>query len=147
MIPTGTILPFIGVDHQLPNGFYFCHGQIISKKEDKKLFEHLVNANPEIYQIDNDQAKLPDLRGEFLRGCDDRENKERVVGTWQQEGFKRHTHKLGVTSYGPAGHDATYVNWNYMSDVPDKGFRKSLSEDGIDETRPRNIAVEFIIKR
>ena len=68
-VPRGTILPFYGGNNQLPFGFLFCNGNIISKTKYSDLYSHLVLANPYL-RMDDERAQLPDLRGEFIRGWD-----------------------------------------------------------------------------
>lgn len=148
LVPTGAVLPFYGYGINLrPVGYYYCDGSIISRTKDFELYHLLTSANPAL-KIDTEQCYLPDLRGEFLRGYDDNRDVDRgrKFGTPQVDEIKSHSHMIWRTTKGPTG-NSTYVNWNYMGPDPDKGQTPGLTPFGGNETRPRNIAITFIIKR
>ncbi|MEM0995448.1 MAG: tail fiber protein [Bacteroidota bacterium] len=56
IIPVGTILPYIGPDNQVPNGFLLCNGQAIVQ-----------TTYPDLYALVG--GNLPDLRSRFLVGA------------------------------------------------------------------------------
>ena len=84
---------------------------------------------------------LPDMRGEFLRGWDHGRGVDsgRVIRSFQADEFESHSHTGG--QIGAAGG----VAWsNPASDsVPDSG---QTGNTGGTETRPRNVAMMYIIK-
>jgi microcystin-dependent protein len=82
---------------------------------------------------------LPDLRGYFIRGTGT--NVDGTVsaafGTKQADAFKSHTHTVPIEAGGPGG----------MSMVPAGGGSTIASGGtGSTETRPKNIALQTIIK-
>jgi phage-related tail fiber protein len=146
---TGMIVAFYGSDiNQLPNDYYVADGSVITTQNDPGLYAFLTAANPAL-TIDAAHCHLPDLRGEFLRGLDIGRGVDpgRTIGSWEADAFKAHTHSLGRTDQGPAGHSGIFVNWTSMSEPADKGYVAALSTDGGTETRPRNVAVTYLIAR
>lgn len=83
-------------------------------------------------------ANLPDLRGEFLRGWDHGRGVDsgRVLGSYQADETKAHTHGLGV-----AGAAAGVVPVTTSS-----GTNSATAANGGSETRPRNMALLVCIK-
>jgi microcystin-dependent protein len=66
IIPTGIILPFVGVE--APPGFLMCHGQEVSATIYTRLQQVLGNTSFPINRSTN-TFRVPDLRGKFIRGC------------------------------------------------------------------------------
>jgi microcystin-dependent protein len=67
--PTGTILSFFG--ETAPEGYLICDGEIYDKETYPELAEHLLSLTDNTAYIvseDETKFKVPDLRGEFLRG-------------------------------------------------------------------------------
>ncbi|MFA6090547.1 MAG: hypothetical protein WC774_02120 [Candidatus Gracilibacteria bacterium] len=83
----------------------------------------------------------PDLRGEFIRGLDNGRNIDtgRVLGSWQVDEFKSHTHGNGVGGVGTGYPNGIY--WNMSAIIP---FQTNAT--GGNETRPRNVAFLYCIK-
>ena len=91
--------------------------------------------------------RLPDLRGEFVRGwADDREvDTGRTFGSSQADDFKSHTHASNIdapgadiafsSSGGTAGRGVAYTRTT-----------SNVGLEGGTETRPRNIALLACIK-
>ncbi|EMK7712068.1 tail fiber protein, partial [Yersinia enterocolitica] len=112
-----------------PTGFLKVNGSSFSKT----TYPKLALAYP--------SGALPDLRGEFIRGFDDGRGvraDQNLLG-WQGGGIQSHNHGLsnfeirGITG-GPTSGWFTSVN----------GL--STSNSGGDETRPRNIAFNYIVR-
>ncbi|WP_283603379.1 tail fiber protein [Serratia proteamaculans] len=112
-----------------PTGWLICNGSTF----DKVKYPRLALAYP--------TGLLPDLRGEFIRGWDGGRSVDpgRVVLSSQSDEFKAHTHdyivvpdnsSAGVNIFGRGGNSGTY----------------NVSSTGGGETRPRNIAFNYIVR-
>jgi hypothetical protein len=84
-------------------------------------------------------ATVPDLRGEFVRGWDNGKGTDsgRALLSSQSDEFGAHDHGVGSTATGVSG-----VYGNYAGG----GNTVNSSTEGGSETRPRNIALMYIIK-
>lgn len=68
-VPLGTLIPFYG--ETAPKFFLACDGSTYNKVDYPELAKHLLsltNNTPYIVDGDDTKFKVPDLRGEFLRG-------------------------------------------------------------------------------
>tara|TARA_R110002012_G_scaffold215674_5_gene386721 strand:- start:5354 stop:6337 length:984 start_codon:yes stop_codon:yes gene_type:complete len=87
--------------------------------------------------------KLPDLRGEFIRGWDNSRGIDgsRKFGSYQVDELKSHSHFSGWYGPRPADGGANFfaTNSNAYPSV-------NTGTTGGDETRPRNISLMYIIK-
>lgn len=132
LIPVGSIQAYMG--KIAPDGWLICDGAPISENVKYDSLKALIGNN------------LPDLRDMFLRGKSD----GRKVGDFQNDQFQTHTHYLeSWASYVGHGknnpHNAGYGGEGpYGESIPTKRF-DSNSRHG-SETRPKNIAVNYIIK-
>ncbi|HDL6510746.1 TPA: tail fiber protein [Yersinia enterocolitica] len=127
LVPIGIPLPYPLATP--PTGFLKVNGSSFSAA----TYPKLALAYP--------SGVLPDLRGEFIRGFDDGRGvraDQNLLG-WQGGGIQSHNHGLsnfeirGLTG-GPTPGWFTSVN----------GL--STSDSGGDETRPRNIAFNYIVR-
>jgi phage-related tail fiber protein len=88
-------------------------------------------------------GKLPDLRGEFVRGWDDARGVDsgRLFGTAQEDAFKSHTHTIATrASVQSGGAEEPPL------DASGGAVAYPTSSTGGTETRPRNIALLACIK-
>lgn len=151
-VPIGSILPFYGNENQKPAGWLFCNGGEVSRRDYPLLHEHLIVANPALRDNKHGTVRLPDLRGEFLRGLDVGRgvDVDRILGTSQpfQAGLPPHDHELSQAigrSEGWCGGWGTDCGHRAVNGPGDRAM--IVGEAKIQrETRPRNIAVNFIIK-
>lgn len=144
-IPVGSVLYFAA--NAIPIGYLKCNGSLISRH----AYPHLFSAIGYTYGGGGDFFRLPDLRGEFVRGFDDGRgvDNNRLFASFQQDGIGAHYHAIqfigfdnssnttGSTGGGiryAAGDDPGYMTYNWDSTF------------GINETRPRNIALMPCIK-
>ncbi|WP_269042708.1 phage tail protein [Photorhabdus laumondii] len=137
--PVGSPIPY--PHRYTPPGYLTCNGQTF----DKSLYPKLAEAYP--------AGRVPDLRGEFIRGWDDSRGVDpgRVCGTWQADATKRIQLASGY------GNENSYL-WTYQG-APG-GYKYPLGRDamgtatatsiadntGGHETRPRNIAFNYIVR-
>lgn len=125
--PVGGIMPYAGA--VAPANWLICDGSTFDAVTYPEL-NTLLGGNV-----------LPDLRGEFIRGLDNGRgiDPDRTLGSWQEDEFKAHKHRIysgAVGSYnGPDGNAYRFYNGDHDSE-----------EVGGSETRPRNVAFNYIIK-
>lgn len=142
--PPGTVIMLAATN--IPTGYRLlkCNGATISRTAYADLFS-VIGTTFGVGDGVN-TFRLPDLRGEFLRGWDDGRGVDagRVFGSWQTDEFRSHDHDIintgregytrGHLFYGDRGVD--YIN------QPDNVTQKA----GGVETRPRNYALLACIR-
>lgn len=91
--PAGTVVWFTSTTN-IPDGWKRCDGDILNKNDYPELWSALGG----YFEYDATRFKLPDLRGEFVKGANDSSE----VGHWENYSFQSHTHSLngGITSSG-----------------------------------------------
>ena len=127
-IPVGIPQPW--PTNQPPVGWLECNGSTF----DKNKFPKLANVYPD--------GKLPDLRGEFIRGWDNTRgvDPQRRILSWQNFAIQRHNHTINsLTSFNTAGNTCASVSYGTLQTAQTNHF-------GENETRPRNIAFMYIVK-
>jgi len=153
--PIGSIIMFGGHTDQLPTGWLYCNGDIVSRKGYEDLFNVIGhNFGNRIGKLEYDpdrQFFLPDLRGRFVRGVDDGVGRDPDaaqrtdmqsstprpgIGSVQPDALRRHSHEYRRLKWG--GDDCSGRVWGH-EDV-------QTGESGGNETRPLNAAVYFIIR-
>lgn len=136
--PVGSVLAFAGTS--VPNGWLECNGAAVSRATYSLLFAAIGT----LYGIGDGITtfNLPDLRGEFIRGYDNGRNVDtgRVLGSAQTDEIKAHTHS--VTGYAGVNLSTERIDAGVM---PGESGHSTGSTGGT-ETRPRNIAMYYIIK-
>jgi hypothetical protein len=144
-VPVGAVLPFYGNNNQLPAGYLFCNGDPVLRSQYTALYDHLVTANPTL-RIDETRVRLPNLQGEFIRGWDNGRGVDpgRALGSPQEDMVKSHDHyipgEVQFFVHGQGGFRSVEGNADTNRSDP------RTNSYGGPETRPRNIAVSFIIK-
>lgn len=131
--PTGTIISFFG--ESAPTGYLVCDGTAYNKVDYPVLSAHLLSlTDHSAYEVDGDSTKfkVPDLRGEFLRGTGTNGHAD------NGDGANVGIHQDGT--FMPHMYDATQLaNFNalYITSVPsingDGNNRKLIRND--DKTR------------
>lgn len=124
-VPVGTVV-FISTG-SIPTGYIECNGQS-------------TGAYPALAAVVG--AKVPDLRGQFIRGWDNGRGVDinRGIGTTQLDDFKTHTH-----SYF-SGNANAGLNQGGSGGMYNGGYVPSGSTGSTTETRPKNVALMAIIK-
>ncbi|HBB1365085.1 TPA: phage tail protein [Escherichia coli] len=128
-LPVGVPVPWPSVTP--PTGWLKCNGAAFSAEEYPELAK--------VYPTN----KLPDLRGEFIRGWDDGRGIDsgRTLLSVQGASVEEHSHGYNgaiYTSSGPSWANTTGAGYLEYS-----GFTSSY---GGSETRPRNIAFNYIVR-
>lgn len=151
-LPPGSIIAY--ASNSIPDGWLLCNGQSTASYP---ALAAVIGAN------------VPDLRGEFIRGLDTRtsgyidpyyaekSNTARTLGSLQTDAFQGHWHYLIEPSWGGGfgssmvGSGGSYPVARYLGTGSIMaGTIMTDSTNGIPrittETRPRNIALNYIIK-
>lgn len=163
--PTGTVITFASVT--APNGYLVCDGAEISRVTYSNLFTVI----GETFGVGDGSTtfKLPDLRGEFVRGFDGGRgiDSNRVFGSFQVDGFKSHNHTGSTNSTGEHTHNSQFRGVSSIDATPplpssvtyagsltsfptsssgNHSHALTINSSGGAETRPRNIALQYCIK-
>lgn len=162
-VPVGSIIPFAGNSSgSAPVGYMFPHGQTLSRTQYPALFAILGTT----YNKDEDATntaifRLPDTRGQFLRGLDNGRglDPDRTLGSSQSDAIRN---IIGVVGDGANGYGfnvgATsgtfYISHQYNGTIGGGGqttynrisFDASRRVPTAEENRPKNIALNYLIK-
>ena len=110
-VPTGSIIAYSGAEDDLPSGWLLCDGQSFPDNE--------IYANLKKFL---DGTKVPDLRGQFLRGTgtyiNDANKSGPNLNDFQEDEIKNHTHTVSITTL-PAGahsHQLKNSSWHEGND-------------------------------
>ena len=137
--PAGTVSAFAGTSE--PDGYFFCDGQEVNRATNSELFSAIGTT---FGSGDGSTTfNVPDLRGEFIRGWDSGRGVDsgRSFGSFQQDEFKAHNHTY--TEPSPPQND---LNIGVENASLSRNTGQTTSTEGGDETRPRNVALNYIIK-
>ena len=164
----------------VPSGYLECNGAEVAISSYSNLSTAIYvgdsnNADTDLvfgYKTDGSgtrstggtHIKLPDLRGEFIRGWDNSRgiDSSRKLGSYQADELKSHNHYMANSSSFASdltGDESLYTirgvsqggmpNENFEYDLggsSDEADRGKTSDTGGSETRPRNISLMYIIK-
>ncbi|KGM25878.1 hypothetical protein KS18_23600 [Photorhabdus luminescens] len=132
----------------VPAGYLACNGQSFNKS----IYPKLATAYP--------SGTLPDLRGEFIRGWDDRRGVDsgRVCGSWQGDALQNVTGSIGMVkgvemarasgAFEAAFYDVTFAGHtrDRIAGGGDWTFDASRVARTANETRSRNVAFNYIVR-
>lgn len=140
-VPTGAVFYFAA--NAAPTGYLVCNGSTISRTTYAALFAVVGTTFGA-----GDGAttfKLPDLRGEFIRGWDNSRGVDsgRSFGSFQADELKSHTHNSQYDTRTPSG-----IDYSGANEIAGLGTDRTYptTATGGSETRPRNIALLPCIK-
>lgn len=158
-IPVGTVMYY--ASSTSPIGWLKCDGSLVSKNAFPQLFAKIGYT----YGGSGNDFRLPDLRGEFLRGWDDTRGVDpsRQFGSWQKgtlvSGYDDNDAggDVGFLPNGNFNYGSDYMNNSILSSV--YGVSRILWQPGsrvqypldyhnswLSITRPRNVAMLACIK-
>jgi hypothetical protein len=163
LVPTGTVVAFAG--NRIPDGWELCDGRALDRNDPK--YGPLFQAIGTTHGGDGTPLfRLPDYRGVFLRGVDRGSGRDPDVGSRSAAGQDSSGNRgadLGSRE-GDAmvSHDHVIegrvqeANWG--TGFSGTGFESNSQPDrrrtyttsaagGSTETRPKNVYVDYIIKR
>ena len=143
MVPIGAVIDFAGPS--APSGWALCYGQTISRTVYAALFA-LIGTT---YGAGDGSTtfQIPDLRGEFLRGLDRGRGVDtaRAMASAQSDAVKNHTHDFSIQQGGTFAGSGS-VNSLQGTTTPAGTYAGTTSNGGGgSETRPRNVAVDYVI--
>ena len=150
-VPPGTVAPMARLT--APDGWLVADGQSILKAS----FPDLYSAIGDVFKLGGDptaEFRVPDLRGEFIRGLDAGRGVDtsRALGSAQAEQVGPHTHQLQVQGSNRDNGDPGPLVLTGPDIVGDNNGTnslhtnaKALASSGT-ETRPRNVALRYMIK-
>ncbi|MFJ4197013.1 tail fiber protein [Pseudomonas sp. NPDC089534] len=146
-VPVGAVMAFpTGI---VPPGFLELNGTVQSIATYPDLASYLGTA----YNKGDEGAgnfRLPDSRGEFLRGWDHGRGTDagRAIGSWQADDNKAHAHTYTrIPSFGnTGGSNGSGIIADNGTQASNANFSSYLNASGGSEARPRNIAVMWCIK-
>lgn len=156
-IPSGAILTFAGSSASVPNGYLLCDGSSLNRADYPELFAAIGTAWG---TASGTTFNLPDTRGLFLRGVDGVANRDvdkalrtaiavggntgNNVGSFQDDAFESHSHNFSILRGGNADNDESKVARG--DDGTRSAYSGTTSTTGGNETRPKNVYVNHIIK-
>ncbi|MGE8349318.1 MAG: tail fiber protein [Pseudomonas protegens] len=142
-LPVGAMVPF--PKGTVPAGFLEVDGSVQSTATYPDLAAYL-GATFNTGGEGAGNFRLPESRGEFLRGWDHGRGVDagRGLGSWQADEFKSHTHSVKDSSYAGNVFDSWVYGDTGNGVTEDENLRTNSS--GGSETRPRNLAVMWCIK-
>lgn len=140
--PVGTIFPYIFSGTDLPPGWLLCDGSAFDQTQ-----------YPELYRLLENKNILPDLRGYFPRGLDpagrvDPDGPRRAVQSAQQDAYAQHSHLYTRFVYFWTefrGGNTFVTPGKSHNNVDSFSTTEATTEVGAPETRPKNIAVNYLI--
>ena len=160
-VPSGSVMAYMGTN--APAGWLLCDGADVSRTLYSRLFSVIGIANGSGDGMNT--FNLPDLRGMFLRGLDgpagidpDKAtrtaakpggNTGNALGSLQQDQFKSHTHVNGSfirLVQQSNGTNTTTPSTDVTPSEPDIINTAPMVAAGGNESRPKNINVNYIIK-
>ncbi|RAX00792.1 MULTISPECIES: phage tail protein [unclassified Photorhabdus] len=153
--PVGSPIPW-PLPHP-PSGYFTCNGSVFSRSQYPKLAE----AYPD--------GRLPDLRGEFIRGWDDGRGVDsgRGILTHQGDAIRNITGSVSGRTVSTSSRMFSYAGGAFYTSVTNPGSHfnagatyNSVAQDRFslleidasrivptaNENRPRNIAFNYIVK-
>jgi microcystin-dependent protein len=143
MVPAGAVMSFAMT--AAPTGWLECDGSTVSRTTYATLFAAIGTT---FGAGDGSTTfKLPDLRGEFIRGYDDGRGVDsgRVFGSSQADDLEAHSHtSTGLVVFSTNAPAIGAANPTYDTVATDGAGTTGTT--GGTETRPRNVALMYCIK-
>lgn len=139
LLPTGTVLKY--TSDTMPDGFLLCNGQAVSRTTYAKLFSVIGGT----FGAGDGRTtfNVPDLRGLFVRGVDGGRGIDggRVLGSYQEMMIQNHVH-----DYNMASLVGNIAQWAAVGQPVVNTSSQKTGSAGGNETRPKNLALHFMIK-
>lgn len=164
-VPTGTIIAFGGPKDKIPNGWMLCDGRQLSAADPR--YQSLFSIIGTSWGASGGAGtfNLPNTLGMFLRGVSDTSNQDpdkltrqpivqggnggNNVGSYQKDEFSSHTHQMNFELGRQPGWSGGWGGAGQVraANAPgDPGHNHLPLSTGGNETRPKNVNVNYIIK-
>ncbi|PHO10331.1 hypothetical protein CPG37_04595 [Malaciobacter canalis] len=158
-VPTGSIITF--PTNTVPTGFLECNGAVLSRTTFADLFK-IIGTTYGHTNLNN--FRLPDLRGEFIRGWDHGRgiDRARTIGSFQFGTLvAAEMDSVGQVTQMGAGNQGSYVSefyadrpnteqlsGKYFTQTPpgQSTYLASTHPNYVGSTRPRNVSMMYCIK-
>ncbi len=144
-VPTASV--FAMATSTVPSGYLECDGSAVSRTTYADLFSAIGTT----YGAGNGSStfNVPDMRGEFLRGWDNGRGVDdsRTLGSFQDHQLQEHSHQVNYNeqNVGDPPNPITVDNIRHSGRLDTTTTSGPTGNFG-DETRPRNIAMMYVIK-
>lgn len=142
--PTGSIVAWTTASP--PSGWFECNGTAVNRATNAALFAIIGTT----YGVGDGSTtfNLPELRGEFVRGWDNARGVDsgRTLGSAQAELVGPHSHPFTVIAKNTDASGTGAITGGVDNTVSDGTFTGNTSNPSGAETRPRNVALMYIIK-
>lgn len=164
-IPVGTVQIYAGLSNNIPTGFLLCNGARVSKTTYASLWSVLGDTYLYGRTSSTTQFYIPDLQGMFIRGRGTNTVYAGVVGAtntgmYQNDNVQKHSHEYdkanntidclsNVSGTGLSLNINKSSVWDNSSDVMNTTstlYNTDGTEIFLNETRPHNISMNYIIK-
>lgn len=152
-VPTGLVLPYAAnAPIVLPSGYLECDGSTVSQGTYANLFA-VIGTTYDIVPPPSGQFTLPDLRGYFIRGFGTNSDTtaSAAFGSKQADAFQGHWHQntsqtVGSTGTGARWEPGAFYNLTTLQATTPITDGINGTPRTASETRPRNIAMRYLIK-
>jgi microcystin-dependent protein len=153
VVPPGSVQAFAGTNP--PSDWLICDGRTVSRTTYSDLFEAIGTSHGS--GDGSTTFNLPDLRGVFLRGLDSGRGLDtgRALGSYQADELKSHNHTESIALNIATVDLDIYKSGNVNSSgraanipgISSSNQRRGITDlSGGTEARPKNVAVNYIIK-
>ena len=153
-VPTGLILPYAApVSVALPTGYLECDGAVVSQGTYINLFA-VIGSTYNLGGEGPTDFRLPDLRGYFIRGFGTNVDgtASAALGAKQADAFQGHFHQASGQASNTANGMSGYIGTATSAATSNDRVTSAIT-DGTNgtprtanETRPKNIAMRYLIK-
>ncbi len=157
VMPVGSLL--IWFFNRVPQGFLRAAGQLLKRSDYSELWEVVRQSNEAIaenqwggrkgcFSLGDGRTnfRLPDLRDYFIRGI----TESRPIGSHQNDEIRSHNHQIIRTKSFPGDNNDTDYSISKLASTNKWGVfvepKHATTHTGGNETRPKNIALNFCIK-
>jgi microcystin-dependent protein len=162
-VPVGTVAPYAGLAHRLPEGWMFADGRSLDRSQYPELYAALAASWG---SSSTTTFNIPDLRARFLRGVDSTASRDpeagirpaaapggasgNHVGSVQEDALQQHQHDLLRENIDGSNRtrdaDGGDEKWNADPNLGRLEVRDVKNARVSPETRPKNAYVYWVIR-